>query len=168
MASAKPTREDIARGKRLKELREALGLSQADVLGPDRSEVSNVEHGRNQLTGGRLLMRYARGLGVDPEKLELYRDGKLTLEQVKAQRAAPAATAGDTLAMLKEAVEALEELDNLTSSTAWLIVKDVDPSIGSAFGYYRAARRDMKNARLSMPPSSAPPQAGRHVASKRR
>lgn len=63
-------------------LRKALGLTQDDVVrdaGPQRSAISKVESGENQLTGAKLLRVAAHAVGLTMEQLLDYTQGAASL-----------------------------------------------------------------------------------------
>lgn len=63
-------------------LRKALGLTQDDVVrdaGPQRSAISKVESGENQLTGAKLLRVAAHAVGLTMEQLLDYTQGAVSL-----------------------------------------------------------------------------------------
>src|SRR5688572_8024241 len=73
-----------ARGRRLRLLRERLGLRQEDLSPGNHDQVANAEAGRNGLSGGKLLFRIAEHMGMRAEDLGAYLDEKLTIEQAAA------------------------------------------------------------------------------------
>ncbi len=70
---------------RVAALREALGMTQVDVATRgkiDRTELSKVEHGANQVTSARLRKALAIGFGVDALLFGDYVEGSVGLAAV--------------------------------------------------------------------------------------
>lgn len=68
--------------ERFKALRSALGLTQEDLMrgaGKQRTAVSKVESGENQLTGAKLLRVLSEAVGLSMEALQDYVEGKADL-----------------------------------------------------------------------------------------
>ena len=87
VARLPPTPEDLARGARLKALRERLDLTQGQVFPTKHQQVLNAEKGKNKL-GGRLLRVLAKAYGLTIEQLEAYGAGDMSLDEVLLAREA--------------------------------------------------------------------------------
>jgi transcriptional regulator with XRE-family HTH domain len=81
------TPEDVERGERMKALREALGLTQDALLGPDkRPQVVEAEKGRDRLRG-QLLFLYAERLRIPIDALRAYAfNGAISLADLLKSR----------------------------------------------------------------------------------
>ncbi|RMD49753.1 MAG: helix-turn-helix domain-containing protein, partial [Alphaproteobacteria bacterium] len=78
-------------GRRLRELRLAAGLAQAELarrVGISPSYLNLIEHGRRRIAGG-LLARIAAELGLEPEALEAGEEEPLTAGLIAALGALP-------------------------------------------------------------------------------
>ena len=111
-----PDKDDVRRGQRLAELREAAGFRRqqdlattAGLLPPD---VSRIETGRSRFTGETMMKGYAHAFGLTLEELGQYRDGALSLEDMRARWApkpvptAPAAMRGSAAIPARQIVDA--------------------------------------------------------------
>lgn len=87
MARLPPTPEDLARGARLKALRQRLNLTQSQVFpgSSNHTQVLNAEKGKNKLNG-RLLRVLAKAYGLTIEQLEAYGSGAMSIEQALQAR----------------------------------------------------------------------------------
>jgi transcriptional regulator with XRE-family HTH domain len=77
-------------GERFKALRKRLGLTQDDVAkgGLRRTEVTDVEKGRNKATSDRVVSALARGFGVSADVVKALRDNMIDVERA-AESAKP-------------------------------------------------------------------------------
>lgn len=79
--------ETRTRADRFKALRDALGKTQDELItlaGDDstqRTAVSKVENGNNQLTGLKLMRTMSRALGLSTDDLDEYLEGRLSLPE---------------------------------------------------------------------------------------
>ena len=84
-----PDKEDMRRGQRLADLREAAGFRRqvdlAVTAGLLPADVSRIETGRSRFTGETMMKGYAHAIGLTLEVLGQYRDGELGLEDVRAR-----------------------------------------------------------------------------------
>lgn len=94
MARLPPTPEDLARGARLKALRQRLNLTQSQVFpgASNHTQVLNAEKGKNKL-GGRLSRVLAKAYGLTVDQLEAYGSGAMSLDEVLQVRETGAASA---------------------------------------------------------------------------
>ena len=75
------TPDDIARGVRMRQLRDHWRLKQSDIVPGNHTQVINVEKGRNKLTGP-LLLQYAEAFGVSPQIIASYAKGESDLKRM--------------------------------------------------------------------------------------
>lgn len=104
----------------MKALRVRYGWTQFDIY-KDHSQISSVETGRNQLTGGTLKDAYCEAFGVNGRTLTQYRTGALNLEDfigrasVKPGQAAPTSRTG--LSAFSDATWSQEDVEELLVET---------------------------------------------------
>lgn len=83
--------DELNEGERLKELRTAMGLSQADfgeMMEIDRVYLSHIERGAKPMNGRiETWERLAKGVGVSIERLREYFDGSIKAETLLKGRA---------------------------------------------------------------------------------
>ena len=98
-------------GVRFREFRTALGLTQDDVAkgGLRRTEISDVEGGRNRVTSERAVTALSRGLGVPPDLVKALRDGAISVEAAVKRAKSDTEDRAMYRVMQEEAAEALEE-----------------------------------------------------------
>lgn len=96
MPSEQQRREGDTLKDRFRNLRRALGLTQAEVgtaVGVKRLKVLAIEKGRDKCQEHRLRMNLAQVFGVPVVVLDSYLDGELSLADVLAARAETAKAA---------------------------------------------------------------------------
>lgn len=81
-------------GDRFKALRSRLGLTQDDVAkgGLRRTEVTDVEKGRNKVTSDRVVSALARGFGVTADVVKALRDDLISVEEAATKTASDVTT----------------------------------------------------------------------------
>lgn len=141
-------RHDMSVAERVRELREALGLTQQDVA--DRSggrlnqgTLAKVEGGLNKGTGASTRGGLASAFGVTLDSLEAYLAGTLGLDVLLARRAAPSDTAGQGV---EAEAQRIPEDDEVPAETALFAVFRSAPANAYALKDFDSARAAIRKA----------------------
>jgi transcriptional regulator with XRE-family HTH domain len=166
-----PTPEDLARGERLKTLREFKKLKQKDLFPGNeskRAQVAGAENGRTKFQGP-FLRELAKAFDANLEVFEAYLNGELSLErfltgtalgqsgmgsdyharkarEFEAKRVADSRVAGRTKVFLDPLVviNALKDLDGIPYERAITAAQEVQLEAGDTFSLYVAARLKLR------------------------
>ena len=93
----KPNEKQVERGGRIRALRKALALSQdalAEQSGILRTNLSNIETGKDKFTSPETQEKLARALALSIADLLAFTHGELDIETVLTRRRVPASSRG--------------------------------------------------------------------------